>query len=234
MGTKMCVLRTTQLHLYSPWDEVTFLWGYLSQEYMNYLLLELAPGALRNAWLKRDKPSYSCLFFLGASDRKYKQEASLIAKLHSLASWPVLLHLPWLHGTLWQRRGCTHTSPTSAKGQNISSIPDWMCWLSTEQHTHSVWLSLLGFGLNSCYRGRFHKPAAVKQVPPSVLDTHVSAVTAGLPLLDWVVEVSRVQSPGMAYESNYYQKDLFVFVLLLLIIMITSDIFCHLDLPWYC
>lgn len=53
-------------------------------------------------------------------------------------SSPVLLYLPWLHGNLRQRGGCIHSSPTSAKGQNISSVPGWTCWLSVEWHTHTA------------------------------------------------------------------------------------------------
>lgn len=64
--------------------------------------------------------------------------------------------------------------------------------------------------------------------------THVSAVIAGAPPFRSSCRGLRAQSPGMAYESNYYLKDLFGSVPLLLIIMITSDIFCHLHLLWYC
>lgn len=64
--------------------------------------------------------------------------------------------------------------------------------------------------------------------------THVSSVTAGGAPFRSSCRGLRVQSPGMAYESNYYLKDLLGSVPLLLIILITSDIFCPLHLLWYC
>lgn len=114
----------------------------------------------------------------------------------------------------------------------------WTCWVAPtflpSLPAPRAFLCLLCWLLDRrAARGRLGKRAAVAGTAQCIGRARLRCGCRGCRLSSSCRGL-RVQSPGMAYESKYYLKGLFVFLPLLLIITITSDTFCHLDRLWYC
>lgn len=159
--------KNLQLHQYPPQAELTLLWGYLSlslwQEYMNYLSLALTLGGPCKAWLESpETDAFSSLQLLTESTGSSFPDSQI-----PLTHRPIMLHLPWLQREML----CPEHLP----------IPGWTCWLSVELHTQSIHPPLLAFGLNSCYKGRFHRPAAVTGTTQHVRHTCFCCDCRGCP-----------------------------------------------------